>query len=120
MHVDVELIAENMDLEALKKNHIFDVGLLDGIYDLILEVALCKSAMMVVTSKEYPIELVRSKFLKLNLSHVEYEIKCFNQNTTKVRNIKKYLLAILFKAPTTIGSYYAAEVYHDMPYLAVK
>lgn len=120
MHAYAELIAENMDLESLKQNHIYDADLLDGIYDLVLEVALCKSATMVIASNEYPTELVRSKFLKLNASHVEYAIECFNQNTTKVRNIKKYLLAVLFNAPTTIGGYYTAEVHHDMPYLAAK
>lgn len=120
MHAYAELIAENMDLEALKKNHIDDVDLLDGIYDLILEVALWKSTTMVIASNEYPTELVRSKFLKLNSSHVEYAIECFNQNTTKVRNIKKYMLAVLFNAPTTIGGYYTAEVHHDMPYLTAK
>lgn len=120
MHAYAELIAENMDLEILKQNHRFEEDLLDGIYDLILEVALCKSATMVIASNEYPTELVRSKFLKLNSSHVEYAIECFNQNTIKVRNIKKYMLAILFNAPTTIGSYYTAEVHHDMPYLAAK
>ena len=120
MHAYAELIAENMDLEILKQNHRFEEDLLDGIYDLILEIALCKSATMVIASNEYPTELVRSKFLKLNSSHVEYAIECFNQNTTKVRNIKKYLLAVLFNAPTTIGGYYTAEVHHDMPYLAAK
>ena len=120
MHAYAELIAENMDLESLKQNHIYDADLLDGIYDLVLEVALCKSATMVIASNEYPTELVRSKFLKLNASHVEYAIECFNQNTTYVRNIKKYLLAVLFNAPTTIGGYYTAEVHHDMPYLAAK
>lgn len=120
MHAYAELIAENMNLEILKQNHRFEENLLDGIYDLILEVALCKSATMIIASNEYPTELVRNKFLNLNSSHVEYAIECFNQNTTKVRNIKKYMLAILFNAPTTIGSYYTAEVYHDMPYLAAK
>lgn len=63
MHAYAELIAENMDLESLKQNHIYDADLLDGIYDLVLEVALCKSATMVIASNEYPTELVRSKFL---------------------------------------------------------
>lgn len=120
MHAYAELIAENMDLEIMKQNHRFEEDLLDRIYDLILEVALCKSATMVIASNGYPTELVRSKFLKLNSSHVEYAIECFNQNTTKVRNIKKYMLAILFNVPTTIGSYYTAEVHHDMLYLEAK
>ena len=120
VHAYAEIIAENMSLDSLKQIHRFEAELLDGIHDLILEVALCKSPTMVIASNEYPTELVKSKFLKLNASHVEYAIDCFNQNTTKVRNIKKYMLAILFNAPTTLSSYYTAEVHHDMPYLAAK
>ena len=52
---------------------------------------------------------------KLNYSHVEYVINCLGKNTTKVRNIKSYLLASLFNAGSTISSYYRAEVNHDMP-----
>ena len=63
----------------------------------------------------YPKNLVKSKFLKLNYSHVEYVINCLGKNTTKVRNIKSYLLASLFNAGSTISSYYRAEVNHDMP-----
>lgn len=115
-----KLIAENIDLDSLRQRYPRDLELVDGIYDLILEVAVSKSPATVIASNEYPTELVRSKFLKLNYSHIEYAIDCFNQNTTKVRNIKKYMLAILFNAPSTISSYYSAEVHHDMPYLAVK
>ena len=96
------------------------IRLLDGIYDLILEVVVSKSPMTVIASNEYPTELVRSKFLKLTSMHVEYVLDCFNQNSTKVRNIKKYLLAALFNAPSTISGYYTAEVHHDMPYLAAR
>ena len=66
----------------------------------------------------YPKNLVKSKFLKLNYSHVEYVINCLGKNTTKVRNIKSYLLASLFNAGSTISSYYRAEVNHDMPQYA--
>ncbi|MDI9242739.1 DUF6017 domain-containing protein [Fusibacillus kribbianus] len=115
-----EMISENLELKYLKQNHRFDEDLIDGIFDLILEVVMSKSPTTVIASNEYPTELVKSRFLKLNSSHIEYAIDCFNQNSTKVRNIKKYLLAILFNAPSTISGYYTAEVHHDMPYLAAK
>lgn len=115
-----EMISENLELKYLKQNHRFDEDLIDGIFDLILEVVMSKSPTTVIASNEYPTELVKSKFLKLNSSHIEYAIDCFNQNSTKVRNIKKYMLAILFNAPSTISGYYTAEVHHDMPYLAEK
>ena len=115
-----EMISENLELKYLKQNHRFDEEMIDGIFDLILEVVMSKSPTTVIASNEYPTELVKSRFLKLNSSHIEYAVDCFNQNSTKVRNIKKYLLAILFNAPSTISGYYTAEVHHDMPYLAAK
>ena len=115
-----EIIAENIELELLKQNPRYDVELLDGIYEIILETVVCRALTIVIASNEYPAELVRSKFLKLNSSHIEYVVDCFKQNSTKVRNIKKYLMAALFNAPSTISGYYTAEVHHDMPYLAAR
>ena len=59
--------------------------------------------------------LVKKKFLMLTYSHIEYVLHCMRGNTTKVKNIKKYLLAALFNAPSTMNGYYQAEVNHDMP-----
>ena len=74
--------------------------------------------LITIAGDVYPKNLVKSKFLKLNYSHVEYVINCLGKNTTKVRNIKSYLLASLFNAGSTISSYYRAEVNHDMPQYA--
>jgi hypothetical protein len=120
MRAYAEIISENIELEFMKQNNPCDVELLDGIYDLILETVLSKRPTTVISSNEYPTELVRSRFLKLNSDHVDYVLDCFRHNSTKVRNIKKYLLASLFNAPSTISGYYAAEVQHDMPYLAAR
>lgn len=114
-----ELIRENIELDILRERHPYDQDLLEGIFDLILETVLCKNESIIVASNKYPAELVRSKFLKLNSSHVEYAIDCFKGNTTKVRNIKKYLLTTLFNAPSTISGYYQAAVNHDYPQYAV-
>ena len=116
---DSELISENIELDILRERHPYDQDLLEGIFDLILETVLCKNESIIVASNKYPAELVRSKFLKLNSSHVEYAIDCFKGNTTKVRNIKKYLLTTLFNAPSTISGYYQAAVNHDYPQYAV-
>lgn len=115
-----EVISENIELDYLKLDYPYDGELLDGIFDLILETVLSTSPRTVVASSEYPTELVRSKFLKLNSSHIRYVLDCLRQNTTKVKNIKKYMLASLFNAPTTIDGYYQAEVQHDMPELAMR
>lgn len=63
---------------------------------------------------DYPAELVKSKLMKLNSSHIEFVFDCISKNTTEIRNIKKYLLAVLFNAPSTINGYYTALVAHDM------
>ena len=64
--------------------------------------------------EDYPYSLVKSKFLKLNSTHLEYVIGCMKNNTTKVSNIKAYLTTALYNAPNTINHYYTAEVNHDM------
>ena len=115
-----ELIKENLEWDLFREYYPYEQELLDGIFDLILETVLCKSESIVIASNRYPTAVVKSKFLKLNSSHIEYVIDCFKANITKVHNIKKYLLATLFNAPTTMSGYYQAEVNHDFPQFAVK
>jgi len=67
-----------------------------------------------IGGEEYPYNLVKSKFLKLNSSHLQYVIGCMQNNTTKVANIKAYLITALYNAPNTISHYYNAEVNHDL------
>lgn len=113
-----EIIRENIDYDSLLVTHKFDKDVIDGICDLILEVVMSKSKEVLIASERYPAELVKSKFLKLDYSHIDYVLYCMQGNTTKIKNIKKYLLAALFNAPSTIDGYYQAEVRHDMPMLA--
>lgn len=109
------LIKGNLEMNILRQNHPYDQELIEGLYSLILETVLMKGDKILIAGNTYPLELVKSKFLKLDSGHIEYVMDCFLKNTTKVRNIKKYLMAALFNAPTTIGGYYQAEVNHDMP-----
>lgn len=115
MHAYESLIKENIDYHALLSNHPFEKELIQGIYELILETVLCRNEEILIASNWYPAQLVKSKFLKLGYSHIEYVIGCLKKNTSKVKNIKKYMLAALFNAPTTIDGYYQAEVNYDMP-----
>ena len=108
------LIRENISYDNLLIAHPHDRELVDGIADLILETVISRKEYMLIASSSYPAEVVRSKFLKLQYSHIEYVLFCMERNTTKVNNIKKYLLAALFNAPSTIDGYYRAEVNHDM------
>ena len=111
-------IKENIDYDGLIISHSLDKDLIQGIYELILETVLCQNEEILIASNWYPAELVKSKFLKLEYSHIEYVIECLKKNTSKIKNIKKYMLAALFNAPTTIDGYYQAEVNHDMPQFA--
>ena len=113
-----DMIKENLDWEILCDRYPYDKDLLEGIYDLILEMVLCKNGTVLIARNEYPVQLVKSKLLKLNSEHIEYVIDCLKSNTSKVRNIKKYPLAALSNAPSTMGGYYRTEVNHDMPWLA--
>ena len=89
--------------------------LIPEIVNLIVETVMCKNDKILIASNWYPASLVKKKFLMLTYSHIEYVLHCMSGNTTKVKNIKKYLLAALFNAPSTMNGYYQAEVNHDMP-----
>ncbi|MCQ2081816.1 MAG: replication initiator protein A [Lachnospiraceae bacterium] len=112
------IVRRNLEIDLLIQNSPFEEETFEGIYELVLETVISRGDSMVIGSNRYPMSLVRSKFLKLNSSHVEYVMDSLKANTTKVRNIKKYMLATLFNAPTTISSYYQAEVNHDFPQYA--
>lgn len=109
-----EVIKENIEYACLIQDSHIDRGMLDEIVSLMLETVCTRRKEIRIAGDDYPAELVKSKFMKLNSSHIQFVIDCMHQNTTKIRNIKKYLLAVLFNAPNTIDSYYTALVAHDM------
>ena len=113
-----KIIKDNIEYDALLQANRFDEELVQGIFELILETVVSQSETILIASEKYPAALVKSKFLKLNYMHIDYVISCMKKNTTRVKNIKKYLLATLFNAPTTIEGYYRAEVNADMPQFA--
>ena len=115
-----ELIRENIDIDGLLEKYPYDQNLINGIYDMVLETVLCRNETILIASNKYPAELVKSRFMKLTDSHIEYAINCMRTNTTKVRNIKKYMMAALFNAPSTMSGYFQAEANHDMPQYACK
>lgn len=118
LHAYQSLIKENLDYDSLLVSHPHDKNQIDEIVDPIVETVMCKSDKVLIASNWYSGALVRGKFMKLDYSHVEYVLHCLEGNTSKIKNIKKYLLAALFNAPSTINGYYRAEVNHDMPWLA--
>ena len=109
-----EIIKENIDYDILIQDPKMDKDRLDEIVEIMLETVCTARKTIRIAGDDYPAELVKSKFLKLNSSHIEFVLDCMRENTTKVRNIKQYLKAVLFNAPSTIDSYYTALVNHDL------
>lgn len=109
-----EIIKDNIEYDILAQDKHIDVDRLDEIVTLILETVCTARKTIRVAGDDYPAELVKSKLMKLDSSHIQFVFDCMKENTTKIRNIKKYLLAVLFNAPSTMDSYYTALVNHDM------
>ena len=109
-----ELILENIEYDFWKNSDRVDHEMLDEITELIVDTVCSARKVIRIAGDDYPAEVVKSRFMKLDSSHVQYVMDCMKGNTTYVRNIKKYLLAALYNAPTTINSYYSSLVQHDM------
>jgi len=109
-----EIIKDNIEYNHLIQNCNIDADRLNEILEIILETVCTARKTIRIAGDDYPAELVKSKFMKLNSSHIEYVFDCLHENTTKVRNIKQYLKAVLFNAPNTIDNYYSALVNHDL------
>lgn len=107
-----EIIRENVEYSILTER--YGEQRMDETVELMLEVVLSKRPYIRIAGDDFPREVVRGRFLKINSSHLEYVFGCIDKNTTKVGNIKAYLLAALYNAPATMDSYYRAEVNHDL------
>ena len=95
-----ELILENIEYDCLKQRYPLYLDDLNEIVELLVETVCAKRKTTRISGADFPHEIVRSRFLKLDSSHIEFVMDCLQKNTTQVRNIKQYLLAVLFNAPT--------------------
>ena len=109
-----ELILENIEYDCLKQRYPLYLDDLNEIVELLVETVCARRKTTRISGADFPHEIVRSRFLKLDSSHIEFVMDCMRENTTKIRNIKQYLRAVLFNAPSTIDNYYTALVAHDM------
>lgn len=107
-------VRERIGYDDLLISHSEDREVIDGIVELILEVELSSKPEMIIAGDSFPAELVRERFQRLRRDHVEYVLECMNTSLIRVRNMKKYLLAALLNATSTIGSYYSMLVRSDM------
>ena len=106
-----ELVLENIEYDCMSQR--FKDDRLDEIVDLMVETLCSTKPIINIAGEEYPAQLVKEKLLRINSSHIEYVYFCLDKNTTYIRNIRRYLLATLFNAPSTIDHYYTALVKHD-------
>ena len=109
-----EIIKDNIEYDYLIQDRYLDRDRIEEILALILETVCTKRRTIRIAGDDYPAELVKARFMKLNSEHIRFVLDCMQENTTKIRNIKQYMKAALFNAPSTIGSYYTSLVSHDM------
>lgn len=106
-------ILENIGYDELIRKPGVDPGELEEVVDLMVETAVSRRKTLRIAGDEYPAEFVRARFQKLTREHIEFVFDCLRENTSDIRNYRKYLLAALFNAPSTMLGYYRARVNHD-------
>ncbi len=107
-----EIIKENIEYDILV--HTYSKEKLDELVGIMTDAICSTKATIRISGNEFPRECVKSRLMKLNSEQIGYVLDCLEKNTTKVKNIKAYLLAALYNAPVTMDSYYTAEVNHDL------
>ena len=105
---------EELEIPILIQGNLSEKETLEGILDLLAETCSSKRKTIRIAGDDKPIEIVKSRLMKLNSLHIQYVLDCLKENTTYVRDMKQYLLTTLFNAPVTIDSYYQARVNHDL------
>ena len=109
-----DLILENIEYDYLCREFATYREDLDEIVELMVETVCARRKTTRIAGSDFPHEIVQSRFLKLDSEHIRFVMDCLQKNTTEVRNMKQYLLTVLFNAPTTISNHYTSLVNHDM------
>ena len=109
-----ELIAENIAYDALLTDYPYEQDTLEEILELLVDVVCTTKSSVRISGDDKPAEVVRNRFLKLNSERIRFVVGGLKENTTRIRNMRQYLLATLYNAPLTIGNYYRSLVSHDM------
>ena len=109
-----QIILENIDYEILIGAPKLDREQLDEIVELMVDTICTTQEYIIIGGDKKPAEVVKSQFLKLDAGHIQFVLDCLREKTSKVRNIRKYLLSVLYNASMTIDNYYSALVNHDL------
>lgn len=105
---------EELGIDELKTEYPSNADMIEEMFELVVDTVCSSRAFIRIGKENLPAEIVRSRMMKLNAEHIRYLISCLNENTTKIRDIRQYLLTALYNAPATISSYYNQLVQHDM------
>ena len=108
-----EYFRESIEYDYLLQDYPYEHETLEGLLELLVDTCCSRREYIRIAGDDKPREVVKSRFMKLDSSHIRYVMDCMKDNTTDVRNIKQYLLAALYNSPLTISSYYQAKVNHD-------
>ena len=109
-----EVIRENIRYGDFARECPRDLDQLDEMVELMVEAVCSGKETIRVAGNDFPQEVVKSRLLKLDREHIQFVFDCLRENTTQVRNMKQYLLTVLYNAPATIENHYAARVNHDL------
>ena len=109
-----ELIRENLEIDILSQDSRYDIARVNEMVEIMLDAICSQSATIRINSADVPHEVVKSRFLKLDSSHIEYVLHAMDQCPSDIRNIRAYMLTILYNAPVTMDNYYSALVNHDL------
>ncbi len=108
------LIRDNIGYDELTAEAPAETELIDELVQIIAETVCSRRKTIRIGGEPFFLDVVRSRLLKLNGEHIRFVLHCMRENTTQIRNIRQYLLTVLFHAPSTIGNYYSARVSHDL------
>lgn len=106
------LIKDNIEYDVLCQT--YQPREVNEIVDLMVETVCSNREAISINGEFIPTEIIKSRFLKINYMHIQYIFECLHKNVTSIRNIRQYLLTVIYNAPATINHYYQARVNHDM------
>ncbi len=109
-----QYLYHSLDIEILRERNPYRAEEIDEIFDIILDVLCSNQKFIAISGDKKPVDVVKSRFMKLDISHIQFVMDSMKDKTTKVRNVKKYIVAALYNAPITINNYYSSLVQHDM------
>ncbi|WP_415932440.1 DUF6017 domain-containing protein [Phascolarctobacterium faecium] len=109
-----ELIRDNLELDILAQSSRLDMDRINEMVEIMLDVVCSTKPTIRINGEDMPQQVVKSRFLKLNSSHIEYILDAMRDCPSDIRNIRAYMLTVLYNASLTIDNYYSALVNRDM------